>query len=347
MALDKITATLNETMKGVKEISDTISSFSQWVDDLLGLKDKEQNVVETTQDNIQSVKNEVENREQSPEEKRMIEVIVSYLQKVLSPKQLESFDKLFSANSIQWDVRNFLEEQMIIQQEQYNSKSNRLVALKKAYEIYDPDGSLQSVLDTIAHYYVSQSEDIRLQNTYQYTLDLVKNVKKIVPKEDSETRRITEKESTNSLPQQEWLTQNIIETAKWEVWITEFDRASDKYFRTLWYKYNTKNTPWCWAFIGWVLLKNGIQPPKNALAAKSFLGIAWEQWHVGIKVDGKVISWNYGNKVAHSTIDRPIRWYALVTPQWLEMREEKLPFSSIPEWAIVVYDRWKKDKNMA
>jgi hypothetical protein len=144
--------------------------------------------------------------------------------------------------------------------------------------------------------------------------------------------------------------EKIIQIAKAEVWSNESDNTSDKYLKELWYiQKDSKTTPRCWAFVSWVLMKSGLPIPQNDLSAKAFVGEEW-LWHVWIKIDNKVISWNYGNKVSSDDISdfkKPIIWYAISTPSGLVVHKETTSFDKIPQWAILVFDRNKKRSQAA
>lgn len=137
-----------------------------------------------------------------------------------------------------------------------------------------------------------------------------------------------------------WL-DKVMSLAKSQIGVNEKDNSADKYFRELWYKHDSKKVPWCGAFVSRTLMKSWFPSPKNDLSAKSFINESGA-WHVGIKVDGKIISWNYGNKVSSGMINKPIKWYAIPTKNWLEIHKETLSFDKIPEGAIVVFDRTSK-----
>lgn len=143
------------------------------------------------------------------------------------------------------------------------------------------------------------------------------------------------------------LLKNIIDDAEKEIGITEKNREADKYLKELWYKDSSKTTPWCGAYVAWILEKNNVPLPKNPLSAKAFIDITGEPWHVGIKSGEEVISGNYGDKVSKAKIKKWVRWYAIPTPEGLQVVKDKnIEFNDIPDGAIVVYDRWKTDKNM-
>ena len=138
----------------------------------------------------------------------------------------------------------------------------------------------------------------------------------------------------------------VIALAKSEIGANEKDNSADKYFRELWYKYDSKKQPWCGAFVSWTLMKAGFSIPKNDLSAKAFIDESGT-WHVGIKVEWKVVSWNYWNKVTFDEINRPIKWYAIPTLTWLDIHKESIKFEDIPEGAVVVFDRNKKRSQAA
>jgi hypothetical protein len=144
-------------------------------------------------------------------------------------------------------------------------------------------------------------------------------------------------ELTSDKPQLE----KVIQLAKSEIGTNEKDNTADKYFRELWYKYDSKKVPWCGAFVSWTLMKAGFPIPKNDLSAKAFIN-EWWLWHVWIKVEWKVVSWNYWNKVATDDINKPIQWYAIPTPSGLEIHKGNIKFDEVPEGAVVVFDRNSK-----
>ncbi len=338
MALDS----LKNLLDWVNQAQEKFSEFTTGIDKLLGLQEKKEEITSTTKEDLSNFKKIIEEKERSPEEKELIKKLAEYLEHMCTPEDLQSFHHLFSGKNLQEDVANFLEEQLVIASLEKSGNYQRTIALQKAYEVYDADGYLQKLLKKVSETYTSHSAAKRTQETEKVLEGLIKQKSiDLTQRSQVQSEKKVAKEKVNS--QYESLTTNIIDTAKAEVGLSEKDRGSDKYFRTLWYKYDTKKTPWCGAFVSWVLFKNGLQTPKNPLSAKSFLGQSWK-WHVWIKVEWKVISGNYGDKVSWSSIHMPIRWFAIPTKEWFKTYNVT-KFEDIPEWAIVVYHRTSSDKN--
>ncbi len=132
-----------------------------------------------------------------------------------------------------------------------------------------------------------------------------------------------------------------------QLWVNEFDWWADKYFSGIWqWNLNSRDNPWCGAFVNWCLKQSGY-PTTWGLSAKEFI---WETWygHVWIKLWNKLLWWNQWNKVSLMNINKPIVWYAIPTENWLKVQKPAWNLSEIPDWAILVFDRkTKRDKNFA
>jgi len=137
------------------------------------------------------------------------------------------------------------------------------------------------------------------------------------------------------------------ETALSQMWTSETDWWADIYLKELWYKnLNSRNTPWCAAFINWSLKQCWFEG-TGWLAAKWFIEGSWSG-HVWIKFWDKVLWWNQWDKVSMMSINKPIIWYAIPSKEWLDIHKPAWDISKIPDWAIIVFDRSEgKDKNMA
>ncbi len=127
---------------------------------------------------------------------------------------------------------------------------------------------------------------------------------------------------------------------------TEFNWWADKYLSWHWKWLNSRNTPWCAAFVNWTLTQAWYKWTWW-LSAKEFI---WESGygHVWIKLWDKLLWWNQWNKVSLMNINKPISWYAIPTPEWLKVVKPAWDKKDIPDWAILVFDRnVKKDRNFA
>lgn len=131
-----------------------------------------------------------------------------------------------------------------------------------------------------------------------------------------------------------------------QLWTTEHNWWANKYFSETWFwNIDARNTPWCAAFVNRCLKMSWFEW-THSMAAKSF--IKWEWFgHVWIKLWDKILWWNQWNKVSLGRINKPIVWYAIPTENWLEIHKPVWNPNEIPDWAIIVFDRTKKDKNMA
>lgn len=143
-----------------------------------------------------------------------------------------------------------------------------------------------------------------------------------------------------------WL-EKISQIALSQLWTSEKNWWADKYLKDLGYtNLNSRNTPWCAAFVNWALMQAGYKWTWW-LSAKEFI---WESGygHVWIKLGDKLLWWNQWNKVSLMNINKPISWYAIPTPEWLKIVKPAWDKNSIPDWAIVVFDRnTKRDRNFA
>lgn len=209
--------------------------------------------------------------------------------------------------------------------------------------------SLQSLIDEYITLWKDKPFDVKKIEKWMTEHDMTHKQEVKQEKEEKTDQSNTETinhSTANEIVSDTPNLEKIIELAKSEVGTNEKDNTADKYFRELWYKYDSKKVPWCWAFVSWTLMKAGFPIPKNDLSAKAFIN-EWWLWHVWIKVDWKVVSWNYWNKVATDDINKPIQWYAIPTASWLEIHKEKVKFDDIPEGAVVVFDRSSKRKQAA
>ena len=131
----------------------------------------------------------------------------------------------------------------------------------------------------------------------------------------------------------------FIDKAVGELWNDENSWKADKYLKDFW-NLSSRTTPWCAAFVSWTL-KEASFNWKWSLSSKSFIG-EWGKWHIWIKIWDKLLAWNQWNTVSTKPLNPgTIKWYVLPTD--LSKHYKKWPFTedNIPDWAIVVYDRWK------
>jgi len=143
-----------------------------------------------------------------------------------------------------------------------------------------------------------------------------------------------------------WVPPEKQEKLKWfidksvlELWNDENSWNADKYLKDFW-DLSSRTTPWCAAFVNWTLKEASLKW-NWSLSSKSFIG-EWGKWHVWIKIWDKLLAWNQSNMVSTKPLNTPtIKWYVL--PIDLNNPIIKWPFTQdkIPDWAIVVYDRWK------
>lgn len=111
----------------------------------------------------------------------------------------------------------------------------------------------------------------------------------------------------------------MIEIATKEIGNNENDGSADKYFRDLGFKTTARKTPWCAAFVNWVLKQAGLPGTKNNLA-KSFIGRSDGYGHVGIKVaENKMINGNWDNRVGYSPLPKTIIGYSIPTKDGLKI----------------------------
>lgn len=128
--------------------------------------------------------------------------------------------------------------------------------------------------------------------------------------------------------------------------IHERTGQANKYFSEAGFgKLDARNVPWCAAFVNWVLQKSGYQG-TDSLAAKSF--IKWSGFgHVGIKLGDNILGWNQRNKVSLMPIRKQIVGYAIPTDSWLKIHQGVVPKDRVPDGAIIVYDRSRKNRQFA
>lgn len=145
--------------------------------------------------------------------------------------------------------------------------------------------------------------------------------------------------SSESSEKNDSITEKIINMAKSQVWIREW-REANKYW------VNTIKTPWCAAFVNWVLAQSWL-PGSGSNLSLSFVGLSG-YWHAWIKDWNKMLSWNRWNKVAHSApMSKMAVWYAIPTPNWLKKYPWNIAYDKIPNWAIVCWRRNPKSGRWA
>ena len=142
-------------------------------------------------------------------------------------------------------------------------------------------------------------------------------------------------------PEQTRLTVNA---AMWQLWVHENSGKADKFFHETGFKWlNARSTPWCAAFINWSLKQWGLQW-TNSNMAKSFINWAWSG-HVWFNVWGQLLWWNQSNRVSLKPLDiNKVEWYVMpheMNKKYMKWDNDFAPGGKIPEWAIVVFGRWK------
>jgi len=142
----------------------------------------------------------------------------------------------------------------------------------------------------------------------------------------------------------EWTPEQLkktINAAIGQLWIHENSWKADKFFKETWFpNLKANSTPWCAAFVNWALKEWGLQWTWSNLA-KSFIKWAWK-WHVWFNVWGQLLWWNQSNRVSLKPLNYwKVEWWVL--PTKMNEVHRKWPFNkdSIPEWAIVVFGRWR------
>lgn len=365
-----------KTVDHLSKISEEFKKFSQMVEQVFWFADEKQ--LDVTKQNLDQEVAHQTKQEVSPllnqiyeqERQEMVGAIQHYMEHVLSPEQIVTFEAMYLWGGLSADIVFFLKEQEYINHHRKQGNMTPLMTLEKAYAQYDPTGKLHQVMSKIGEFYGSQKGDIKqLTATTQYVQKLMKDTSSI---QETDTSKHTEdtssqkaenasvvevspKKQVQTLHQEptqieqstEQLLGNIVMTAKAELWTTEKNGDANKYLQDLGYRnHNAKTTPRCGAFVSWVLKQNNLPVPTNALSSRAFIGETG-MGHVGIKVDGKVISGNYGNKVALAHINQPIKWYAIPTTEGLQIINKSVPLEQIPEGAIVVYTRSKKQQHFA
>lgn len=328
----------------IKEVVNNISNFSKTLEEMFSSWSTQEEL-ENSKKNIDTkiiaeIKPEIKYLSDQIYEKerfKMIESLSQYIKSLLNTHELQNLSDIFSGKTLEEDIVGYLYEQQYILKEEEKWNLMPRQALKKSFQMYDSTKKIENILTNISSFYFKQQGIERLTKTEKYFKGKINtnNKPQLISVWESEIKLVENR--TIKLPEAKIL-KNIVNTAKNEIWTSEKDGSADKYFKDLWYKHNSKKTPWCWAFVSWVLEENNIPTPKNNLSARAFIGEGG-LWHVGIKVDGKVLSWNYGNKVSLATINKQIKWYAIPTTSGLDIINKKVELSEIPEWAIIVYER--------
>ncbi|MDD3793747.1 MAG: hypothetical protein PHI37_02960 [Candidatus Gracilibacteria bacterium] len=127
---------------------------------------------------------------------------------------------------------------------------------------------------------------------------------------------------------------------------SEKNGGADKYLSGYGNGLNSRNTPWCAAFVNWTLTQAGYKG-TGGLSSKEFIGESG-YGHVGIKLGDKLLGGNQGNKVSLMNINKPISGYAIPTSEGLKVVKPAGDKKDIPDGAILVFDRnVKKDTNLA
>lgn len=140
----------------------------------------------------------------------------------------------------------------------------------------------------------------------------------------------------------------VLNTWMREVWKTESKwEETNKYFSETWFwNLKTSSTPWCAAFVNWVLKESWLEWTWSN-AAKSFIKWSWFG-HVWFKVWDKMLGWNQWDKVCLNPLNlNKIAWWVLPTDvkNWEPIYRRWDPLfnvNNIPDWAIIVYYRSTK-----
>ena len=158
-----------------------------------------------------------------------------------------------------------------------------------------------------------------------------------------------DKDFFNNVEDSEWLIDRFKNIAIQELWNNENDGSADKYWQEMWYPKRIskwKENAWCGMYVSWVLKKAWYSNEKAHPIAGSFIWINKTWYHVWIKTDGMLLSWNFKNKVGFwqpSSTAKVVWWRMPWEPNKIH-RDDWLKFSEIPEWAIVVFDGSKSTK---
>jgi len=152
----------------------------------------------------------------------------------------------------------------------------------------------------------------------------------------------------NNVEDSEWLIDRFKNIAIQELWNNENDGSADKYWQEMWYPKRISKwdkNAWCGMYVSWVLKKAWYSNEWKNLLGGSFIGIDKVWYHVWIKTDGMLLSWNFRNKVGfwEPWSNANVVWWRM---PWEpnKIHREKTNFSDIPEWAIVVFDGSKSTK---
>lgn len=152
----------------------------------------------------------------------------------------------------------------------------------------------------------------------------------------------------NNVEDSEWLIDRFKNIAIQELWNNENDGSADKYWQEMWYPKRISKwdkNAWCGMYVSWVLKKAWYSNEWKNWLAGSFIGIDKVWYHVWIKTDGMLLSWNFRNKVGfwEPWSNANVVWWRM---PWEpnKIHREKTNFSDIPEWAIVVFDGSKSTK---
>lgn len=135
---------------------------------------------------------------------------------------------------------------------------------------------------------------------------------------------------------------DVLNTAMRHKWIHEDSWQADKFL--MWLARSARQTPWCAWFVSYVLTEAGYNITPT-LSSKAFI---WEtgKWHVAFYAwNGMMLGWNQSDKVSLAPIRKPVQWW--IMPEDLEAWREPNKWWTPPIWAVIVFNRWGRDRNMA
>lgn len=286
------------------------------------------------------------------------------VQKLATTTELDSLSKWIDSN-----YQKFLEENPKYNTKEYQETVKEI--FKKGLWEKEAKIILENTYNDLQKLTIPEAERLLTVTRYlkngwfldgfDHAEDLIENIEEIIKvlKEHGSNLRysINQKWKVEFEMDKNWLpvwiewiqwAERVKQIALSELGTTEHDGSANKYF---WFNaryshLDARNVPWCAAFVNWTLAKAWVNG-TDSLAAKSFIGSEWFG-HVGFKVWNKILWGNQGNRVSLMPINKPIVWYAIPVEGKLEIHRWAVDNpSTIPEWAIIVYDRSSSQKQFS
>jgi len=124
--------------------------------------------------------------------------------------------------------------------------------------------------------------------------------------------------------------------------IHENSGEADKFL--MWMAKSARQTPWCAWYVSYVL-KEAWYNITPTLSSQAFI---WKtgKWHVAFYAwNNQMLGWNQSDSVSLAPIRKPIAGWTM--PEDLEKWKASNKGWTPPIWAIIVFNRWNTDRNLA